>query len=230
MSRLPVSTLLSDCCAHGVRASVLAVDLDEVYHARFVRHEGGHVVLALLPDTGSTISLSPPVSCTVAFNWAGEAQVFVSSVVSFRPGPGQAELTLITPRNVASSEARLAFRAPLASSMNVEAVLHAAGQEPIVARVRDLSLSGMGVTLSHGAEPLGLGTSVRAEIAGLGEVVSVAGEVRRSSEASLGIMFEDVMKDGRLESPPALARLFETVEREWLAERWQGQLVHSDER
>jgi hypothetical protein len=207
--------ILTACCAEGTPALAIPIDVGVPLEALFVAVTDREVTLAIAAETAGAYALCP---CLVSFSHEGRVMAFLSQIQDWSRKITPQRLVLELPSKLLAMEKRRLFRIPLRGKHGLDVVLTT--EDGTAHTVNPIDIAVGGILLEFNADP-GLKISTPHKIRmTLGEdTVEVSGLVRHRCGRRYGLSFHEIMREGRIRPPKALAKIVKTLEEHWLGSK-----------
>jgi len=213
--------ILKECCRSQIQAVILTLQEKKVYyHARMVLVKGNSLSLRLTRKM--MIAPARSSACYFSFTYMNKSLSFFSKVLEYHHNSPDkhAELILDIPSGIMRTESRLAHRVNVLPGSQLVVSLITDDGFNLSPRVRDVSLTGIGLDFTgKKTNPrLAVGSYVEIEMRLPPNEVRLSGEVRYRTGFRYGIAFTTVVTKDGIRPPPALKNIVSALEREWLRE------------
>ncbi|MBC8070555.1 MAG: PilZ domain-containing protein [Deltaproteobacteria bacterium] len=232
--RAAIVSTLQTACAMRAGCGLLLPSEDVRLGGRFTGLAAGMLLLELGPDRDID-AIGPAQVVCVTFNHARGSCCFMSRVLSCSAVHGAsdrnrarservpaivspaARVRLAMPDTMSGIDGRLAFRVPvLDRELELDLGDTAAGGR---VSVIDICIGGAQIELPEQHVALQLRQRVQVTIRLRQSTFTTLAEVRRRTDRRYGLFFVDVLREGRVVPPTALARIVRELERRWLEQR-----------
>ena len=214
-----IQSLFDQRCDHGDPLVLVSCDGSCTCQARFLTVTDQLAVVEILSSTGEAPPKVPTL-VSAMFNVGTRAFVFLSQIVRVDQEEDRALAWLCMPEDIASTEARFAFRVPAQRMPGLE-IRVSKETRSWTPSLLDMSICGVQIAFEPSEDPNlepedHINVDIVLEEAGS---VRLAAVVRRRNGHRYGLFFPATLKEGQIVSPPTLCEIVRRVEQRWLMER-----------